>query len=132
MTSPPVEAELPNINGLRALDLMQRALTRAPGIKVVTNNHRAALRLRRQLYSARRRAREHSDHTLDDLSITVSDCEVKLIVRERNQTAPLAGIEQILPLGRDQVPVSIGSRGSGRLSLQAALTALEMLGGRRP
>lgn len=132
MTSPLSESELPQLTTLRAVELMRTALESPPGLKIVTSNNRAAIKLRRQLYGARRRARSRGDHSLDGLSITVRNVVVSVIVRQLSPGAPLRGIENILPLERDQLPVSIGSRGRNKIGLHAALVALAVLEGRHP
>lgn len=122
------EAELP----LGAVELMRTALESPPGLKIVTLNDRAAIKLRRQLYGARRRARSRGDRSLDGLSITVRNVVVSLIVRRLTTRAPLGGIESILPLDLAQLPASIGSRGEAKLGLHAAFAVLDALSRGRP
>lgn len=123
--------ELPQMLGIRAVELMRTAIRSPPGIRIVTSDHRSALTLRRQLYGARRRARERSDTSMDGLSIIVKGSDVRLVVRSERLGAPIEGIAKILPLRWDEVPAIIGSRGPQRLGLLDALAVLDVLAKRR-
>jgi hypothetical protein len=111
----------------KAVELMQMAIRNPPGLKIVATDHAAARKLRRQLYGVRRRARSGSDTSLDSLSITVTGHEVRLIVREGNSGVRAHGVERILPLGLDDLPTRLGSRGAGKLGLIEALSVLDLM-----
>lgn len=110
-----------------AAELMRAAIESPPGIKIVTSDHRSALKLRRQLYGTRRRARDRSDTSMDGLSVIVKGREVRVIVRAEKLGAPVNGIEKVLPLRLDEVPAIIGSRGPQSLGLRGALAVLDLL-----
>ena len=105
-----------------ALNLMNLAIEKAPGIKVTAASPAAALKLRRQLYGVRRRMRQRADTTYDGLSILVHGAELSLIVREPTSGPMLAGVEGIAPLNASELPRSVGSRGPAKIgALEAAI-----------
>lgn len=119
-------ARLTNLELRDAANLMREAIAHRSGLKMVARDHQAALKLRRQLYGARRRARQRADETLDGLSILVRGREVLLIAGAKSPGAPMEGIESIVPLTPDEVPTSIGSRGVQKLGLREAAAILDL------
>jgi hypothetical protein len=106
--------------------VLESALTSAVGVKLITEDHQAAKRLRRMLYVLRDKARRCGDSRFDQLSLLVRGAELRIAKREATKGRQVPSF-QLADLAPDELPERIGARGRSRLGILQLAAILDEL-----
>lgn len=113
------------MNSIR--NALDQALQSPAGIRLIAEDRKSALRLRRQGYAVRNAARKAGDTRYESLSMVLRGRELWLVRRKLCQHEPGSPSFSLAELDPCGLPARINARGKGRLGLVQALAVIREL-----